>query len=51
MRTYLANMPAKIRVLILVPAVLAAYPIVRLVGPVLLHAVVPDVVRNLFHLI
>ena len=37
--------------LLVVPAVVLAYPIARLVIPAVIHAVVPEVVRNLFSVI
>jgi len=49
MRTHLRKLPARIWALAIVPAVLVAYPIGRAVVPLLVHAIVPDVVRNALH--
>ena len=46
MKAYINNLPTKIWVLLVVPAVLVAYPVVRVVVPVVLHAVVPDAIRT-----
>jgi hypothetical protein len=51
MKAYINNLPTKIWVLLVVPAVLVAYPVVRVVVPVVLHAVVPDVVRTVLNVI
>lgn len=46
MKAYINNLPTKIWVLLVVPAVLVAYPVVRVVVPVVLRAVVPDAIRT-----
>jgi hypothetical protein len=46
MKAYINHLPTKIWVLLVVPAVLIAYPVVRVVVPMVLHAVVPGVVRT-----
>ncbi len=46
MKAYIHNLPTKIWVLLALPAVLMAYPVVRVVVPIVLHAVVPEVVRS-----
>jgi hypothetical protein len=51
MKAYINNLPTKIWVLLVVPAVLVAYPVVRVMVPAVLHAVVPDVVRSLLSVI
>jgi hypothetical protein len=45
------NRPTKTWLLLVVPAVALAYPIARLVIPAVIHAVVPEVVRNVFSVI
>lgn len=45
------HLSAKIWALSAVTVVLAAYPIARIAIPVVLHAVVPDVVRTVLHII
>jgi hypothetical protein len=51
MKAYLANLPTRIWALAVIPAILAAYPVVRIVTPMVVRAVVPDVVRSLLNLI
>jgi hypothetical protein len=51
MKAYLNNLPMKTWLLVAVPAVLAAYPVVRIVVPCVIHAVVPEVVRTVFSVI
>lgn len=50
MRSYLANLPASVWALAVIPAVLVAYPIARAVVPVVFHAMVPEVVRSMLHM-
>jgi hypothetical protein len=51
MRAYLNNLSTKTWLLLVVPALMIAYPIVRIVVPAVLHAVVPEVVRNVINVI
>ena len=51
MRTYFNNLPTKTWLLLVVPAVVLAYPVARLVVPAVLHAVVPQVVRSVLSVI
>ena len=51
MKAYFTNLPTKIWLLVVVPALLIAYPVVRIVVPAVLHAVVPEVVRNVLSVI
>lgn len=51
MKTYFNNLPTKTWLLLVVPAVVLAYPVVRIVVPAVLHAVVPDVVRSVLSVI
>ena len=51
MRAYLANLTPKARMLLAIPVIALAYPVVTIVLPALLHAVVPDVVRSVLSLI
>jgi hypothetical protein len=46
MKAYFTNLPTRIWLLLVVPVVLVAYPVVRIVGPAVVHAVVPEVVRT-----
>jgi len=46
MRAYLANLPMRIWLLLVAPAVVIAYPVVRIVVPAVIRAVVPEVVRT-----
>jgi uncharacterized membrane protein len=45
------HLSAKTSALAAVTAVVVAYPIVRIVIPLILHSIVPDVVRTVFNLI
>jgi hypothetical protein len=51
MKAYFTNMPMRIWVLLVVPAVVIAYPVVRIVVPAVIRAVVPEVVRTVLHVI
>jgi len=51
MRTYFNNLPTKTWLLLVIPAVVLAYPVARLVVPAVLHAVVPQVVRSVLSVI
>jgi hypothetical protein len=51
MKAYFANLPMRTWLLLVVPAVAISYPVVRIVVPAVLHAVVPEVVRNVLHVI
>ncbi len=46
MKTYFNNLPSRTWLLLVIPAVVLAYPVVRIVVPTVLHAVVPEVVRS-----
>lgn len=45
MKAYLANLPMRTWLLLMVPAIMVAYPVVRCVVPLVIHAVVPEAVR------
>jgi len=51
MKTYFNNLPTRTWLLLVVPAVVLAYPVVRIVVPAVLHAVVPEVVRSVLSVI
>lgn len=51
MKNYFNNLPTKTWLLLVIPAVVLAYPVVRIVVPAVLHAVVPDVVRSVLSVI
>jgi hypothetical protein len=51
MKAYFNNMPTKTWLLLVIPAVLLAYPVARIIVPAVLHAVVPDVVRSVLSVI
>lgn len=51
MKAYFTNLPTKTWLLIVVPSVILAYPLGRIVVPAVLHAVVPEVVRNVLNVI
>lgn len=51
MKAYFQNLPTKTWLLLVLPAVVIAYPVVRIVVPAVVHAVVPEVVRNVLQVI
>lgn len=51
MKAYFENLPTKTWLLLAVPAVVLAYPIVTIVVPAVLHALVPEVVRSVLSVI
>lgn len=51
MRTHFANLTTRAWLLIVVPTVLIAYPVLGVIIPAVIHAVVPQVVRNVLHVI
>jgi hypothetical protein len=51
MREYFTNLSSRAWFLLVVPAVLVAYPVVRIVIPAVFHAIVPQVVQNVLSLI
>ena len=51
MKAYFTNLPTKVWVLLVVPAVMLAYPIAQIVIPTVVRAVVPDVVRTVLRVI
>jgi hypothetical protein len=51
MKAYLTNLPTKTWLLLVVPAVLLAYPLVTIVLPCVIHAVVPEAVRTVLSMI
>ena len=51
MKAYFTNLPTKTWLLIVVPSVILAYPLGRIVVPAVLRAVVPEVVRNVLNVI
>ncbi|HWY04145.1 MAG TPA: hypothetical protein VNX60_10780 [Candidatus Acidoferrum sp.] len=51
MKAYLTNLPMKIWLVLVVPAVVIAYPVVRIVVPAVVHAMVPAAVRTVLSVI
>lgn len=51
MKAYFTNLPTRTWLLFVVPAVVIAYPVVRIVVPAVVHAVVPEVVRTVLSVI
>jgi len=51
MRAYLARLTPKVKLLLAVPLVVIAYPLVTLVAPAVIHALVPEVVRSVLSLL
>jgi hypothetical protein len=51
MKAYLAKLPMRTWLLLLVPTVLITYPILRIVVPEVIRAVVPETVRSVLSVI
>jgi hypothetical protein len=51
MRAYLAKLTPKGRMLLALPLIAIAYPVVMILIPAMIRAVVPDVVRSVLSLI
>ena len=51
MKDYFTNLPMKIWLLFVIPAVVVAYPVVRIVVPAVVQAVIPEVVRSVLSVI
>jgi hypothetical protein len=51
MRAYLADLKPKVRMLLAIPLVVIAYPVVMILLPAIVRALVPDVVRSVLSLI
>ena len=51
MKAYFTNLPTRTWLLLVVPAVAMSYPVVRVVVPAVIHAVVPEVVRSVLSVI
>lgn len=51
MRAYLANLTPKAAMLLAVPVVAIAYPVIMIVLPAIARAIIPDVVRSVLSLI
>ena len=51
MKAYFTNLPTRTWLLLVVPAVVIAYPVIRIVIPAVVHAVVPEAVRAVLSVI
>jgi hypothetical protein len=51
MRAYLTNLPMRTWLLLVVPAVVIAYPLASIILPAVVRAVVPQVVRTVLSVI
>jgi len=51
MKTYFTNLPTRIWLLLMLPVVVIAYPVVRIVVPAVVHAVVPEAVKTVLSII
>ncbi len=51
MKAYFTNLSARMWVLLVVPAVAIVYPVIVVVGPSVVRAVVPEVVRTVLDFI
>jgi hypothetical protein len=46
MKANFTNLPTRTWVLLVIPVIVVAYPVARIVVPAVLHAVVPEAVRT-----
>ncbi len=51
MRAYLAKLTPRVRMLLTLPLIAIAYPVLTVLLPAVVHCVVPDVVRSVLSLI
>ena len=51
MRAYFANLTPKTAMLLAVPVIAIAYPVIMILLPAIVRAIVPDVVRSVLRLI
>lgn len=51
MKAYFTNLPIRVWLLLVVPAVIVAYPLGRIVIPAVVHAVLPEAVRTVLSMI
>ena len=51
MRAYFAKLSPKARMLLAIPLIAVAYPVVMVLVPAIVRAIVPDVVRSVLSLI
>lgn len=51
MKAYFTNLPMRTWLMLVLPAVAIAYPVVRIVLPAVVHAVVPEAVRTVLSVI
>jgi hypothetical protein len=51
MKAYFNNLPMRSWLLVVVPAIVVAYPVARIVAPAVVRAIVPEVVRTVLSVI
>jgi hypothetical protein len=51
MKTYFTNLPTRVWILLGLPLLAIAYPIVTVVVPAVIRQVVPETVRTVLHLL
>ena len=51
MQAYFAKLTPKARMLLVLPLILIAYPVVMILVPAIIHAIVPDVVRSVLSML
>lgn len=51
MKAHLKTLSTRTWLFLVVPVVALAYPVIRIVGPAVIHAVVPEVVRSVLRVI
>lgn len=51
MKTYSTNLPTRTWLMLVVPAVVIAYPVIHMVVPAVIHAMVPEAVRAVLSVI
>ena len=51
MKAYFTKLPMRLWLLLIVPAVMIAYPVVRIVIPAVVHELLPEAVRAVLSMI
>ncbi len=51
MKAHFTNLSTRVWLLLVMPAVVIAYPVVRIVIPAVVHAVLPEAVRTVLSMI
>ena len=51
MKAYFTNLPMRVWLLLLLPVVVIAYPVIRIAVSAIVHALVPEAVRTVLSMI